>query len=571
MPDNNPLGSVGTPDDSQPDPNIKAAAPANPNIPPNLMQPPLTPAQAPVIANPAAVTIGRHAKLGAAFQALMGHDVSYQVDPSTGKLVEQETPRQPGQLWRGILAATILGGATASKNRAPGFVQGFAEGGAGVIDEQKKQDLVKRQQAREQFEDQLKAQQNKRAERSAQTEEQLRQAQIAFHNAQTLHENKLMQREDFDFHQKVAEAGKVQVQPYKDAGLTAKFDNVDEADMPGLFKNNPDAQKLLWEPTGTRVVIGADGQPDVHATYSAFDPKGKIKVTDDQLTQWKKEGLDQVFGKTFFDVVKKDKELDVQQYMALTHKEQELTNAKYGREKQDLDLQEKRAKITFDKAQAAHLYAEASKIRLEAEDQKLLEAALDASIKGGDLTKLSPRARKLAVDVFNNSIKADADAIKALPKNELGQIADQAEATEMYKGIEAYQKARGRLLGIKPEDKTTANVTGDKVRVQVENTIKYVGKNDLDNFLKANPDTKTGDEITVSPQKERAPAVDALRNGSAVKFTNSGPPSLGELTTSEQLLTDGGGNYIIRDKNFKNPQWKSVGIGTIEPDVISGP
>lgn len=456
--DDNPLGNQPIPDAA------RFAVGAQPQGQPQQAQAPQAAPQAsqgaPQGGQPPAASMAQnlqdadtqhHSILGKAFRSIMGNDVTYQINPQTGKMEQQEVPQKPGQLWRGILAATILGGATAAKNKAPGFAQGAAEGGGAVVEKGEEKDQQKRAQAQQQFKDQLQT-------KSANTEEDLKRAQISMHNAQTLHENKIMQQQDYVFHKEIADSGKKTLQPFIDADPTlVKFQEIPETQMNDILKNNPSASNLLWEPTGTRIVLGQDGKPNVEATYSAVDPKGNVKITNDQIDQWKKSGVDQIYGKATWDVLKNDKELPANTYMAINQKAQELTNKQLITKKAKFDEEKETAQINMTKAQTSHLKAEASKLYSDEQDRKAGAEAFDILASGKDISKISIKGRKMLTDTLDSTIKTNIDELKALPKNPAtGQPEDQDQAKEIYGNIEKYQKVLDRLYGIE----TPANAGG---------------------------------------------------------------------------------------------------------------
>lgn len=444
--DDNPLGNQPIPDAA------KFAVGAQPQGQPQQAQAPQSaPQGTPQGGQPPAANMAQnlqdadtqhHSILGKAFRSIMGNDVSYQINPQTGKMEQQEVPQKPGQLWRGILAATILGGATAAKNKAPGFAQGAAEGGGAVVQHGEEQDQQKRAQAQQQFKDQLTA-------RSANTEEQMKQAQISMHNAQTLHENKIMQQQDYVFHKEIAESGQKRIQPIIDADPTAvKFQDIPESEMNDLFKNNSRASGLLWEPTGTKIVFNKDGSPDVHATYTGVDPKDKVKITDTQIKHWEDTGMKQIYGNEW-SALTDGKELTVQQYMAINQKSKELMNQKNTDKKAKFDEEKETAQINMTKAQTSHLKAEASKLYADENDKKAANEAFDILSSGKDIAKISIKGRKLLTDTIDGTIKTSVDELKALPKGLDGQVVDQDQAKDIYGTIEKYQKIRDRLYGIK--------------------------------------------------------------------------------------------------------------------------
>ncbi len=563
MDDNNPLGS-----EQQPNPRAFDVG-AQPQVPPPSSAPtsqpqPQTPPPAAVMAQQLQqADTQHHSMLGKAFRSLMGNDTSFQIDPQTGKAVQTDTPRQPGQFFKSVIAASILGGATAARNRAPGFVQGAAEGGGAAIEHGEQEEDKKRQQAQEQFKNQLTS-------RSANTEEDLKRAQIAMHNAQTLRENQIMQREDYSFHKEVAENGMKQIKPYIDADPSlVKFKDVSESDMHDLMKNNPNAHNALWEPTGTRIVIGADGKPNVEATYTGVDPTGKVKVTDSQIQHWEAAGLKQIYGKEW-GVLKDGKELDVKQYMALNQKAQELNNQQLSDKKIKLDEDKEEAAIALTKAQASHFKAESAKLYSDEADRKAASEAFDILSSGKDVSKLSIKGREALSKGLTEIIKTNMNSIKDLPKNALGQLdeKEQVKAGELYETAEKYQKILDRVYGIKsPEAAKGGTASGDKVRAERNGKVLYIPKDQVDAFQKENPDAKVGQDVTVPPDEERSDLLDKMISGEVVKPGDSGPPSLDTVPESKALFTDGKGRYIVRPKDFKNPQWKHTGDGTLSERV----
>lgn len=566
-----PLGSV--PGSTTPPPNL-----STPAAPPQL-----SPAQQMSQQLQAADT-QHHSALGKAFRSIMGNDVSYQINPQTGKMEQTETPQKPGQFWRGIIAATVLGGATAAKNKAPGFIQGAAEGGEAVIDKAQQQDELKRKQAQDQFKDQLAARSAnteedlKRAQiHNISVEEDLKRAQIAMHNAHTLHENQIMQREDYSFHKDVADHGKKQLQPFIDADPTLmKFQDIPETQMTDLLKNNPDSQHLLWEPTGTRIVIGADGKPNVEATYSGVDPKGNVKVTTDQIDQWKKAGLDQIYGKATWDVLTKDKELPANTYMAINQKAQELTNKQLIEKKNKFDEEKEQTLIAEAKARTKDLNAQATERLANAAEKKAYDDGWALFVKDGAKAKLTPKQSSAILKVFEGYIKDDIDEIKGMPKNESGQIIDKDRLDSTYQHLEGVKKLMDGVIGIKTEEKPVT-VSSTKIDTLLDTIKDFPATDQISAVEKApisdaekkeaikrigqnNPDAPTPEEAASASSQKK---YENLRNGAKVSLTSSELPKSEELDLGTALFTNGKGDYIIRDGDFKKPEWKLVVEGTM--------
>lgn len=97
----------------------------------------------------AAPSMDHDTLFGKAAKMLMGNNTSYSVGPD-GKTVTTQTPNTAGSFFKNILAAAVLGGA-AGANSNGSFAQGAAQGGAAAVANNQKQDLIKRQQAQEDF------------------------------------------------------------------------------------------------------------------------------------------------------------------------------------------------------------------------------------------------------------------------------------------------------------------------------------------------------------------------------------------------------------------------------------
>ena len=238
-------------------------------IPQQQPQPAPVATQAPAI-HP---QIAGDALFGRAAKMLMGQSTSYQIDPQTGQTVATQTPNKPGAFFKNILNSAILGGAAAeeahNKNPYMGFGGGAVSGGAGAIQDARQQDILKRQQAQEQFNNQQKAAQEQREQQGFDTEQQVRKAQIAQANAETYRTNVLTQGDSLKQHTDVAAIGQQHFSDYDKAGLQPVVKDVPESQMQEMMKNRPGASTLDWEATGVKMGVGPDGQPTYEYSYTA--------------------------------------------------------------------------------------------------------------------------------------------------------------------------------------------------------------------------------------------------------------------------------------------------------------
>lgn len=447
-------------DDIQPSLPTSGMGGPMPNVvgapPPQVQMAPQAPAQ------PQAPPPNRHEILGRTFNALLGNSSSYSVDPN-GNTVETNTPQPPGHLFKSILAAALLGGAAgANGNPNQGFAGGVVRGGAAEIGEGQKQDLLKRQQAQQQFQNQQKAAQEQREAGAAVTEDQLRKAQIAHANIETANTNQIMQGRDFAFHSEVADRGKQHFSDYKAAGLEPVAKDVSESDMTAMFKNRPGASSLDWEATGTKISYGADGTPHYQSTYTAYDPKAQVPISKGTIDQFKADGFDKYYPE-LFDILKPGKSLDYNQYIELKRKDAQLFNDNQTRQKAAQGTQEFDAKLKLTNAETAshlataqHERAETSKIGSEQKASQSLSAAYkDVDDNKGDMTKVKPSTRVIVGESYSKMMpgisaeirsaqaEGDEDKVKSL-MTELDGM--RHLATQAMQGPQAQPAAQGTIM-----------------------------------------------------------------------------------------------------------------------------
>lgn len=328
--------------------------------------------------------VAHHALLGKLATNLMGMNTSYQVDPSTGSLVAQQSPNKPGMFFRSVLAASLLGGAAgADGNPNQGFMGGLVRGAGAGMASANQQDALKRQQAQQQYANQLAAQKNQREQNQDQREadaavttDSLRKAQITQANAETYKTNVLTQGADLKTHQETAQMGLNHFNDFKAAGLQPVVQDVPESEMKDLIQNRPGASTFDWEATGVKEGKDANGNPTHEYTYTAYDPKGQIPVSQAVIDQWKKDGMDK-FYPDLFKIVKAGSPLDATQYIALKQKDAQLYNDNLTRTKNDeaqkkaaADVGHVQAETNQSNAAAVKDYAEAGKAREEAKQLK---------------------------------------------------------------------------------------------------------------------------------------------------------------------------------------------------------
>ncbi|SDE85482.1 hypothetical protein SAMN05444167_0637 [Terriglobus roseus] len=383
----------------------------------------------------------------------MGHETSYSVDDN-GNTVATESPTVPGHFFRNIVTAALLGGAAgANGNPAQGFFGGVARGGAAAVNDSRQQDLLKRQEAEEEFQNNQRSQQmqleknrDQREQDAFATQETLRKAQVAQANSETLRLNMLTQGADFEQHEKTAEQGKQHFSDFDAAGLAPVFKGIPETEMQDLIKNRPGASSFDWEATGVKLATGADGKPTYQYTYSAYDPKGKVPVSQDTIDQWKKDGMDKYYPEVF-NILKPGKEIDATHYIELKRLDSKLFGDNLVRQKADEQTQEFKSKQALAAAQTAHAWAETAAARKQMEmaglalkQQQMLPKALKAlTDSGGDFQKLDAGDKVVIGESLGKLIegaeKTVHDVLTADPSDKNNYAAEAMRQIGQWRGL----------------------------------------------------------------------------------------------------------------------------------------
>lgn len=367
---------------------------------PNVQQAP--PAQP--MPTPQQADLAHSALLGHGFKSLLssmgGTTTSYQQGPNGPVPVQSKTGA--GGFFRNILAGA-LAGSVAGSQESDHAGSGWAAAGAGAgaaMNEQKQRNQAAQQQAQLQWQNKLTAQKADQEATAADTENQVRKAQIAQANAETLRTNMLTQGSSYDLHQKVADADKARVSTYEDAGVKPLFDNVTESQMSDIFKNRPGASTLDWRHTGVQTVIGPDGQPSYEYTLSAYDPQAKMPLSKATVAQWKKDGLFE-YHPEYEPAAQPGKTMTVSQFTSLDRQAQNLSGQQTARTMRDLGvtleqtkIDEAKALINEHKAATRNSNLSASEKQTEMNQKKDTENAWDhLAAAGNDPSKLNSHDR----------------------------------------------------------------------------------------------------------------------------------------------------------------------------------
>lgn len=362
------------------------------------------PQQQPPQPSPQQTDMAHHALLGKAVSALMGGSTTnYSVDPETGQTVATKQKMSPGQWGRSMILGAMLGLSAGSSGDAKGgavggFLGGLGRGSAAVTQHNEQQDAQKRQQAQEQFKNQLEAQRNQREQDEAgrqkqafQTEETHKQAVIAHENIQTLREQQLMRGESFVEFERSADRGKAKLSPYVASGIQPVAQDKTDNDMQAILAGNPKAVGWDWEQTGVKTVMVEDKNgkrvPDYVPTFDAYDPKTNVTLTQSYMDLMKKAKIDDQFPGTT-DRLKVGQKLTPAEFATLKDQYQKTYNTNMEMEKARLQAGNLTAEMKLKQAEAVAAAARAGKDveagkALGSKTQPMFSKAMDAWTDAG--------------------------------------------------------------------------------------------------------------------------------------------------------------------------------------------
>lgn len=375
--------------------------------------------------------VSKLAGIGHVFNTLAGTANDYSIDPKTGQTVATPIKQKPGQMFRNMLAGALMGGAASGGGD---FATGLVRGGSASVQEQQRQDLQRRAQAETQFKNQLASNEEQRKQAEFNTNQEYMKAQIAHANLSVVRENQLIQNESFDYHTKVANFGKAQLDPIVNAGVKPVYRDVPEDQMNDMIKNSPGASTLKWYATGVKHELGPDGKPTYQETYTAINPTEKIPLTKGLLDSWKEAGLDKYFPDIFSQ--KPGYALNPQDFVAISQRAHDLMLDKLEREKTSAQTDEARAKASEARAAAAKDFAERDNYLEGKNKAGAFNKALKNLNDKGSFDKLSPGDKLVLGESASKAAEGALSAYKTAKTNLDDATAEKAlRDYEFYNGI----------------------------------------------------------------------------------------------------------------------------------------
>jgi hypothetical protein len=253
------------------------------------------------------------------------------------------------------------------------------------------------------------------------------------------------------------------------------------------------------------VKVGIDsktGQPTHEYTYSAYDPKGQVPVSQGTIDQWKKDGMDKFYPE-LFNVVKAGKPLDASQYIELKRTDTKLYNENLVRQKNDqtsekavADLRHINAETAASLATATHERTATGMLQLEKTKQQAVSGAFEELNKvGGDFDKLSPKSKLIIGEAQATLIPSMVNEYKAaLANGDVTGAKDLLGQIDNIRGLSAQAIHHGAAVGapagetvtmLNPQGQQVA-VPKDKVGDATKNGYKPIGTPEPRNVNKEN-------------------------------------------------------------------------------------
>lgn len=334
--------------------------------------------------------------IGRTFKALTGTNTQYSVDPTTGKTIQTPVQNTPGQFFKNVVAAALLGGAMGedkARQNEGSPLAAAVQGGTAVINRDQQLNQQRIGQARDEFQDQLKAQQNQREQSTADREaqeaplrQQMLKAQTAQMNAATANQLAEAQSRGFTFHHEMADAGQAEAKMYEDSNVQPFARDIPESQIPEFLKNNPGAASQYHAVvTGTRTSLDKNGQPQWESTVSLYPNSASTVVTKDWLNTPKIQALKRTDPDWYSNLQQKAETggtIDAQTRQATILR----ATAAYGEQTKANtdDLASKREQALIDEAKAhiGEYHAETAKLYKDQQQQDFANDSLAAVLRG---------------------------------------------------------------------------------------------------------------------------------------------------------------------------------------------
>lgn len=471
---------------------------------------------------------------GKVLSGLSGGHNEYSIDPTTGQTITTPVKESPGQTFRSILALGLMGGqGIGPKEGQMTFTQGLLAGlGGGVRESTDRKDFLdkqRRQQAQEQYANQLRAAQEERENKKLTMEEQLNQVAIADHNQNIAYRKQVMDEQAYNYAKQkgidaaeplrqnsvlLTEADKPKIDGYKELNVDPLATGLTLDEVNKYIQDHPGATtKEMGFHTGTRMTMdpktGAYKVEDLYSVYPAM-----TKVPPSMLQQMKVDGADSpkstLHAAYLSLIANKDGNIDVRKLLPIYRDMQNWENL----QKSSLDRRVKEAEIfrDYQAGSAESVRMQLEKLGLKEKEDQLQAENLFRQFYDVGTNDLKPNAMNLLQPGQPDPIshKGKMSDSQAASYRDLLQMAltgnyeattkdfydhykptkdaygnyvvDDAQAGPQMAYMNGLRKAQGTLAGRQPEE-----APPDQPNFIFQGTQYRIPGNKINEFLSSHP------------------------------------------------------------------------------------
>jgi hypothetical protein len=458
-------------------PTVPEALPPTPGGPPAGQSAALAPAPA-AGAQPTFAVPPHQSLVSQIVQGLMGGGGrEYRVDPETGKMAVTQEKQKPGGFFRGLLAMTgaaLLGGAAAASSTGPRtFAGGLVAGGAAEQQHLEQQDLLKRKQATDDYNEQLKAKEEARKTETEKRETAESKARIDNLKALTATSNihQIGIAAELTHGSYVSEEAEMKrqaadVADYKAAGVKEKpgYIRIPDSERTVFDKAHPDSIGWNWKIVDMKTHTPADGITRWEAVRSVFDITDKsLPISKAAIDQMRTDGIE-IKHPGILDDLKPNTMLSAETRIYLEGQANEARHDQLVRRREGELTAKTEAEINKEKAQTRMYDAEALEKNRGMTKSVQLDKALDELTKTGDFENMTPTSKliiaKEYAPVEQERLNAQSRALQSAVDNRDPEAVEAQKKVLRQLGIWNDRVESAFRQRAKPVDPSKVDISG---------------------------------------------------------------------------------------------------------------
>lgn len=440
-------------------PNGQLPEPTQQTAPQQAVRAPQQTAPQPQQISPQAANAIHDSMIGKAFKVLSGQNTQYTVNPQTGRMQTTQVQNTPGQLFKNIVASALIGGAAGAdgaRENAGSPLAGVVRGGTAVINRNRQLDQERVQRAQQDYQNELRANQEQREQQQFQSEQTLLKAQTATNNLKRLQLQHDLRNASYQEHEQQVDAAKGELSAYKDSTPLVK--DLPESEANDFIKNRPGSfSQMVPIPTGVKVIEGKDGQPTWETTFTVYKKSDnhndkQFPVTAAMIKQYKDDGMD-VSHPDLFDILKPGRTISGRQLDALTGYDLTLKNQKRQTQLTQSSITRNEALAKEANAKSIEAYAAAQKDKTaignlsdKKTEQGLVKTAFDDLHKNGNNMNALDTSGRIIIGNYAKGLIAQYNATARAAM----QAGDTDAAKQSIKAAEQWQFTLNSAMNFKP-------------------------------------------------------------------------------------------------------------------------